>query len=249
MKKYFSLLLATAALLCSCNDSIEDNNTAPIRSDLENMQSVFPSGQDYWNGSDGSGLLQDNNFIYTNSYNAEWGSWYGFALSRSTSTSFNAKNSITDQYNCCTLIPNSKVFLVGYYSEYNQGEPTIYATKSKTDKTRCPFNPIRFDYTNAAWTLNSITNGDDYAKKFDPSDYLYLIVTGYKDGKKTQSIKIALAENGLFVTNWNYADIRSLGLVDEIRFSMDSSDKGEWGLNTPTYFCLDNLEVVLADDM
>lgn len=249
MKKYLSLLFACAALLCSCNDSIEDNSFSPHCSHLEDMQSAFPSGKDYWNGSDGSGKLQNDFFVYTNSYNAEWDSWYGFALSRSTSTSFDAKNYLTDQYNCCAQRSGSRVFLVGYYSEYNQGEPTIYVTKSKTDSTRRPFYPIQVDYTNSAWTLNTITNGDDYAKKFGSSDYLYLIATGYKDGKETKSLKLPLATNGEVLVNWMPVDLRALGLVDEIRFSMDSSDKGQYGINTPTYFCLDNLYVAFDEEI
>lgn len=247
MKKYFALLFASSALLCSCNDFIEDNSFSPYVSHLEDMQSVF-QGKTYWNGEDGSGKLQDDFFVYTNNYNAEWGSWDGFALSCSTSTTFNADNYLTDQYNCCTSMLSSKVFMVGYYSAYNNSEPTIYTTVSKTNHTRRPFYPINVDIANAAYTMSVIKNGNAYAKKFDTSDYLHLYVTGYKDGQETKSLKLPLAENGGFLTGWANADLRSLGLVDEIRFKMDSSDKGDWGINTPTYFCLDNLTITFPQE-
>lgn len=247
MKKYFTLLFATVAIFNSC---LDDNHEDPVTfyvSHLEDMSNVF-NGKTYWNGEDGSGKLQDDFFVYTNNYNAEWGSWDGFALSCSTSTSFSSDNYLTDQYNCCTRSSNSKNFLVGYYSAYSNGEPTIYTTVSKTDQTRRPFYPIQVDVANAAYTYNSIMNGDAYAKKFDTSDYLYLYVTGYKDDKETKKIKLPLAEQGSILAAWATADLRSLGLVDEIRFSMDSSDKGQYGINTPTYFCLDNLYVVFDEE-
>lgn len=39
---------------------------------------------------------------------------------------------------------------------------------------------------------------------------------------------------------WQWVDLRSLGEVTSIKFSLDGSDSGQWGLNTPAYFCLDN---------
>ena len=43
-------------------------------------------------------------------------------------------------------------------------------------------------------------------------------------------------------------DLTPLGVVSYIDFVMDTSDKGAYGMNTPTYFCIDNMKAELTDD-
>ncbi|MBN2063543.1 MAG: DUF4465 domain-containing protein, partial [Sedimentisphaerales bacterium] len=42
------------------------------------------------------------------------------------------------------------------------------------------------------------------------------------------------------VDSWTWLDLSSLGAIKEIEFSFASSDTGDWGINTPTYFAFDN---------
>ncbi|MBQ4007160.1 MAG: DUF4465 domain-containing protein, partial [Muribaculaceae bacterium] len=67
--------------------------------------------------------------------------------------------------------------------------------------------------------------------------------TGAETG--TAEIELCGFHNGQFsgITDWTWFDMSALGQVSEIFFTMDSSDKGEWGINTPTYFVMDKLTV------
>ncbi len=47
---------------------------------------------------------------------------------------------------------------------------------------------------------------------------------------------------------WKYVDLTSLGTVNELYFTMSSTDVGSWGDNTPEYFCLDKLMVKESDN-
>ncbi|MBK8019077.1 MAG: DUF4465 domain-containing protein [Betaproteobacteria bacterium] len=47
---------------------------------------------------------------------------------------------------------------------------------------------------------------------------------------------------------WQRIDLTSLGMVSSLSFSMDSSDKGDFGINTPTYFALDDLTVTAVPE-
>jgi hypothetical protein len=42
------------------------------------------------------------------------------------------------------------------------------------------------------------------------------------------------------MNDWRYVDLSSLGKVKKLGFALDSSDGGDWGINTPAYFCIDN---------
>ncbi|MBQ0034889.1 MAG: DUF4465 domain-containing protein, partial [Bacteroidales bacterium] len=53
--------------------------------------------------------------------------------------------------------------------------------------------------------------------------------------------------NWKYAENWQWMDLSTLGEVDELVFDVDGSDKDDWGLNTPAYFCFDNLGGQAAD--
>ena len=45
------------------------------------------------------------------------------------------------------------------------------------------------------------------------------------------------------MSRWYTCDISSLGKVTSLKFTMEGSDTGEWGLNTPAYFAFDNVVI------
>ena len=109
--------------------------------------------------------------------------------------------------------------------------------------------------TNAAINYISMKYGDSYGKKFggengtDP-DFLKLTAVGKNGDTETGSVGFYLADyrsdyscDDYIVTDWSWMDLSSLGEVSSIEFSLSSSDNGDYGMNTPTYFCLDGLSV------
>ena len=45
------------------------------------------------------------------------------------------------------------------------------------------------------------------------------------------------------LNTWKKVDLSELGYVTSIGFSVSSTDTGDWGMNTPAYFCIDKLTV------
>lgn len=109
-------------------------------------------------------------------------------------------------------------------------------------------------FTNTTYSYLSMTNGDQFAKKFggetgDDKDWFKIIIKGIKDdGTYTDSIDFYLADfrfddNSLdyIVDEWTWVDLTGLGSVIGLEFSVDSSDKSAYGINTPNYFAIDDL--------
>ena len=91
-----------------------------------------------------------------------------------------------------------------------------------------------------------MTCGDSYAKKFEKGDWFKLTITGYDENdEETGTKEYYLADlrdeaTAYIINDWRYVDLSGLGKVAKIGFELSSSDNGNWGMNTPAYFCFDN---------
>lgn len=102
-----------------------------------------------------------------------------------------------------------------------------------------PFIPLTLSVSNAAYAYYTMVNGSAFSRPFTKDDYLRLIVTGFLDGKKTGALQIDLASDGVYLKNFTQIDIAAAGArVDRLVFTMEGSDSGQWGLNTPAYFAI-----------
>jgi len=116
-------------------------------------------------------------------------------------------------------------------------------------------------FTNTTYAALSMLNGDPFAKKFggasgsDP-DFFKLTITGRTAaGAATGAVDFFLADyrfannsQDYVVADWTFVDLSSLGTVSRLEFSLDSSDIGAFGINTPAYFAMDNLSITLVPE-
>ncbi len=210
---------------------------------------VFPTGQNYWNGSDQSEGFSLNGVSFNNSYNPSWMSWTGFAVSSETDVT---TAGWTNQYSCYagSGALNSQKFALWYAT----GE--IHFEQ--------PSNPMSVFITNTTYAALSMKFGDDYAKQFgssynaagevdgtDGKDWFKLTIIGLDtENEVTGTIDFYLADyrsenpdEHYILDTWAQVDLSSLGTVSKILFELTSTDNGAFGMNTPGYFALDNLTV------
>ena len=103
-----------------------------------------------------------------------------------------------------------------------------------------------FYVTNTTYAENVILNGNDYARKLDQDGDLFtLTVTGYAaDDTEKGSVTYNLAEvkegKLCYVKDWRWVDLTELGKVKYVKFAFSGTDTGDYGLNTPAYFAMDD---------
>jgi hypothetical protein len=137
---------------------------------------------------------------------------------------------------------------VAYYSSFDP-IPTITLAPGTTVQS--------MSLTNTTYTYFSMRDGDAFAKKFggasgNDADWLKLTITGLDaSNASVGSIDFYLADfrfadNGedYIVNTWTTVDLSSLSAARKLTFTMNSSDVGVFGVNTPTYVALDNLVAV-----
>lgn len=245
------LLLIGAALATPAAAAIATFETLPLGDPGVDGSTAYggPGGGHYWNGSNEGGFFTEGGATFLNEYTALFDSWAGFAYSNTTdSTSAGFLN----QYSAVVGggFAGSANYAVGYFSGFGPVIPTV--------QLAAPTNLLGIGawVTNTTYTAFDMLNGSGFSKKFggasgnDP-DFLQLIVTGFLLGNPTGSASFYLADfrfadNMLdyIVTDWQYFDLSALGVVDEVRFTFDSSDVGAFGINTPTFFAMDNFGAI-----
>lgn len=199
----------------------------------------------YYNGSDLAGATLSGGLRLPIEYDAQFSSWYGFGMSSKTDT---VDGSYGNQFSCYAGkgADDSEKYAIAYV--FNR----IFITPAPGSS-----QPIRlnsFQFTNSTLTGKSIKLGDAFTKKFggpsgnDP-DYFRMKVYNYFGGLITDSATIYLADfrfadnsQDYIVKNWQTANLNFNSPMDSVGFDLESTDNGQFGMNTPAYFCLDNIK-------
>ena len=210
------------------------------------FDNLLLDSESYWNGVDNKGSFVSGSYLFENGHEAyDYGGGYiydycyGFYYTNMTSTTFGGDYS-TEQYKSCVGhgVENS-----ANYATYNVNSwtPKFVEVLGANDGAVVP----GFYVTNAASAYTSMTNGDAYAKKFGKDDWFKLTVTGYDAaGQVTGTKDFYLADlrddKAYIINDWRYVDLSALGKVKKLGFDLSSTDNGDYGMNTPAYFCVDN---------
>ena len=204
---------------------------------IADLEDLALAPESYWNGSDLSGPFSSRGVAsFANNYDVAYQSWDGFAYSNLTDSAVAGTDA---QFGAIpgTGAAGDKNYALGYVSAFSPSLPTI--TLAQSDEVEGAF------FSNDNYTYYSMRDGDAFAKQFGASDWYQLTVTGLDAaGAATGTVVVPLAQGTDILNTWRWTDLSSLGTVKQLTFSLSSSDTGDWGMNTPSYFAMDNLTVV-----
>ena len=202
-----------------------------------------PGGGAYYDGSDVAGGFTSEGIHFWNDYNVAWGSWIGWVYSTTNDTE-----------------------TAGFGNQYSSfaggaGEGEVYAVTYAPSFLKLPAGyraPLSLLVSNTTYAGLSMKEGDAFARKFGVGDSFLLRMEGWTEsGAPLGAVEVYLADfrgpegEGTILEDWLEVDLSPLtgwaeGGVAEIRFSLESTDRGAFGMNTPSYLAIDRLVLGLT---
>lgn len=233
MKKFNrNVLLALLALVVigfsSCNPKDE------FTREKVDFQSLSLEPESYWNGSDGTGEMVFKKANFNNNFNTQYFSWSGFSFSNVTDTNTPGYGNQYSAYLNDGANASNK-----YAVAYVTGDDAAISFSSQV-------NLVSASITNSTYAYHTLINGDDYSRPFAQDDWFLLTIKGFNSAdEQVGEVEFYLADYRSqphkVVVNWTDVDLSTLVGVTRVVFYLPSTDSfGEW-MNTPAYFCLDNL--------
>lgn len=212
------------------------------------FEDLVLSPNSYWNGApnNGTNTFLSNGFTFYNNFDNSWGVdvWSGFAYSNKTDTT---TPGYTNQYSAAAGSG------AGGSANYAVSFVDAWGSPPRID-VPAGVSLVSAAVTNTTYAYLSMRDGDSFAKKFggtsgDDPDWFKLTILG-KDLAENliASIEFYLADfrfsdNSLdyILNTWATVDLSPIASARILEFALDSSDVGQWGMNTPAYFALDNI--------
>ena len=196
------------------------------------------------NGSDGNGGFNSGGIFIPNLYDPGFDSWTGWSISTMRDT---VTPGFFNQYSCIAAqgAQGTDTYAVSYIFA-----PTIIRLESGPGFIDSMY------ICNSTYAYLSMRDGDAFSKKFggvsgeDP-DFFRLTFKKYLNGVLSEdSVDFYLADfrvehssEDYIVGDWTAVDLSSLGEMDSLELYLASTDVGAFGINTPTYFCIDQISV------
>ncbi len=254
MKKFiFSLVsLSSLSLAVQANGEWNEAQTASQNDAVvATFDDLYLEPESHWRGNetgeDPESVFQSGGFLFDNYLWADYDFWGKFAYSNETSTVY---ESLDDQFHSAVGhgAESSANYGVAYVADamFGPGSTCFYVANDSEGDT------ISGCYiTNSAWGKDAVINGDGLSSVPGPfayGDYFSLTATGTRADGTTASLDFYLADyrsenpaDYYCLDTWEWFDLRPLGKVTKVSFSMNSTKSNDYGISTPTYFCIDNI--------
>lgn len=195
---------------------------------------------EFINGKNVAGPFLSGTVSLDNQYFADYDYWSGWAISR---TDDQTTRGYTNQYTVRNTDKSHGAAAIGYFS----GAPMVIHFTGSSQVVKS------IDFANTVYAYWSMAEGDSFSKKFggeggtDP-DYFRAILKGHYGDVEVGTETIYLADfrsnnssEDYILDDWKTIHLEDWGALDSITITMESSDVGQFGINTPTYLAIDNV--------
>ena len=164
-------------------------------------------------------------------------SWEGFTLSTVSQDTANVFGCVANGGLGGVATP----YIIGYYSEWVSASQGY---SSNIIDFNGEYYPEYVYICQNSNTMEGITHGVFNSRPFTKEDTLTLIIQALDSTMQpTATIYYYLAVDGTKNNGWIKVPLLKLGKTSRLSFSMQTTDIGEFGSNTPLYFALDGLTI------
>jgi len=235
MKKFY---IMAASLIAIGSANLSQAQTTVTFEDLT------LGAESHYNGSDSLGGFTSGGVFFENTYNGYWAN--GFIYSNTTDVT---TAGYTNDFSAYT--GGGASGSTNYAVYYGSSGIDFGATALVSS----------IEITNSTYAGLSMLNGDAFAKQFgspnnasgnpdgtNGEDWFRLLIVGRDNNSVVTDTVVFYLADFRFADNsqdyildaWTNVDLTPLGAVRYIEFTLESSDVGGFGMNTPAYFALDN---------
>jgi Domain of unknown function (DUF4465)/Dockerin type I domain/PEP-CTERM motif len=247
MKQSIYWVVAAAAILLL-------NQNAPAG--IVDFEDVPLAPESYYDGADLAGEFTSQGATFNNAFTDFGGgftTWEGWACSNTTDAT---TPGFGNQYSAIAGSgwDHSANYGVAFTNTFVVPAPIVTLPTGTI--------PLSLRVTNTTYAALSMRDGDSFAKKFggasgDDPDWFLLTITGLNAADvPIGDVESYLADyrssdnaQDYILGEWKNVDLTSLAGAAKLSFVLTSSDVGTFGINTPTYFAMDDLSVtrILGD--
>lgn len=232
MKKllFFLLVNFLCAFLVKAQNSID-------------FEDLVLEPESHWNGSDGSGFFTCGYLKFYNDFEELYSTWIGFAFTNETD---NITYSWQNMYSSASGngVNASSNYVVSYIGADYENDYSPIPAVLKIDREQAPAS---FKGMYISLNANAALYMADNNFYKEQKHWMYLYINAINtESLESASRTIMLAdyrfteEEGYKLDEWSYIDMSWANGMDSISFIIKSSDAGDYGINTPSYFCMDD---------
>lgn len=211
---------------------------------------LYLPAESYWWGDtvpNYKNTFYSGSYSFANSMIPHSKTWGLFGYSNKTSTSFDMSTLITDQFNSVVGhgVNGSSNYAVVYPSHVMGHTMVVPTHKPQGDSIRGCYitNNAWVKYVSIHGTGTNSNGKQDANTPFTTGDWVKL--TAKADNGKSVSFYLADYRSSnpadhYLIESWQWLDLRSLGVVKNVTFTMDGTRHNQYGTTIPTYFCMDD---------
>lgn len=257
MKKNILWVLAaimSMGILASCSDDDDDYYVYTLN--LQKDTQIKYTDKGVWDKAYTTDDLYVDPFSFNHKgYDSYGGYFSGYVAAKTTDSGY-FDDMLAHQFDVIAGGGAKGVgspYVIGYWNSAEEEAPIERSTAiclRKAHGAAKAFTPMSVKICNTSYTYYCMTRGNNYCRKFEEGDYLKITAHGCKSTTSTEETTLdfylARCEGNTddwFVNRWTTWDLSALGEIEVLYFTMESTDKGAFGINTPTYFALDELKV------